>query len=222
VVKSESPEVRKSVSSVDGQVVKSESPEVRKSGSCADGLMEKSESREVRKSVSSVDGQMVKSGSSLSNARSSCLSDFRTSRLSDFTLQQCFFGEHLLVENPDAIIAITESEKTAVMASIMMPQFIWLAAGSLYGLQADKCRVLQNRQVVLFPDVGAYSYWADCARTLNLKIPTANFTVHTEMEQTATPHERTTGADMADRWIAEWEEMKGLAQSCELQVISCR
>jgi len=121
----------------------------------------------------------------------------------DFLLQQCFFGEHLLCENTTAPIAIAESEKTVVMASIMMPQFIWLAAGSLHGLDVHKCKALANRSVLLFPDVGAYHHWMDCARTLNLRIPTATFAVHAEMERTATAEERATGADMADRWVAE-------------------
>lgn len=125
-----------------------------------------------------------------------------------FLLKQCLFGEHLLGQDTTATVAIAESEKTAVMASIMMPQFIWLAAGSLHGLDEDKCRALANRKVLLFPDVGAYTLWTERARSLNLKIPTASFTVHTEMERTATAHERATGADMADRWIAEWMEMK--------------
>ena len=122
----------------------------------------------------------------------------------NFLLQQCFFGEHLLLDGAKATVAITESEKTAVMASIMMPGFIWLAAGSLHGLNVDKCQALQNRTVLLFPDVGAYGTWHDRARTLNLKIPTATFTVHDEMERTATAGERATGEDMGDRWIAGW------------------
>ncbi|MDB4905077.1 MAG: hypothetical protein JWQ63_4358 [Mucilaginibacter sp.] len=140
------------------------------------------------------------------------LSDSRTSRLSDYKLQQCFFGEHLLWEDTTAIVGITESEKTAIIASIMMPDFIWLAAGSLHGLDEDKCQALKSRTVLLFPDVGAYSYWKACARSLNLKIPTATFAVHDEMERTATDEERATGADMGDRWIGEWNVQKHLTK----------
>ncbi|MFI5159101.1 MAG: DUF6371 domain-containing protein, partial [Sphingobacteriales bacterium] len=132
----------------------------------------------------------------------------RPPQTANFLLQQCFFGEHLLCENTTAPIAIAESEKTAVMASIMMPQFTWLAAGSLHGLDAHKCKALAHRSVLLFPDVGAYHHWTDCARTLNLRIPTATFTVHAEMERTATTEERAAGADMADRWVAEKNLLK--------------
>lgn len=132
------------------------------------------------------------------------LSDSRTSGLSDFILKQCLFGEHLLWQDTEAIVGITESEKTAVMASIIMPDIIWLAAGSLHGLDADKCRVLKNRTVGLFPDVGAYHIWAAKARELNLAIRSASFGVHDEMERTATEKERLNGADMADRWMEEF------------------
>jgi hypothetical protein len=81
-------------------------------------------------------------------------------------------------------------------------------AGSLNGLDEDKCQALQHRMVLLFPDVGAYSNWRKRARTLNLKIPTATFTVHDEMERTATDEERANGADMGDRWVGEWIKHK--------------
>ncbi len=147
-----------------------------------------------------------KVGSPESTAISLPAQDYRLPT-QDFLLKQCFFGEHLLWENAAAIVGITESEKTAVMASIMMPEFVWLAAGSLTGLDEDKCQALKNRTVLLFPDVGAYGTWRERARTLNLKIPTATFTVHDEMERTATDEERATGADMGDRWIGEWRSL---------------
>lgn len=132
------------------------------------------------------------------------LSDSRSFGLPGYKLKQCLFGEHLLAANPMKMVAITESEKTAVMASIMMPDLLWLAAGSLHGLDDEKCQVLKNRTVLLFPDVGAYNYWSERAHHLNLKIPGATFAVHDEMERTATETERATGADMGDRWIEEW------------------
>jgi hypothetical protein len=126
-----------------------------------------------------------------------------------YKLRQCFFGEHLLKEDTKKMVGITESEKTAVMASIMMPDLIWLAAGSLHGLTEEKWQVLKDRTVLLFPDVGAYVYWVQCARTLNLKMPTTTFAVNDDMERTATNDERANGADMGDRWSAEWQEMTG-------------
>ena len=44
--------------------------------------------------------------------------------LPDFNLCQCFFGEHLLAQHPTMSVAIVESEKTAIIASHFIPNFI--------------------------------------------------------------------------------------------------
>jgi len=77
----------------------------------------------------------------------------------DFNLEQCFFCEHLLNTYPVKTVAIVESEKTACIASCVVPELIWLAAGSLNGLTFEKCQVLKNRNVILYPDLGAYEKW---------------------------------------------------------------
>jgi len=104
---------------------------------------------------------------------------------------------------PFKTVAIAESEKTAIICSFIYPEYIWLAAGSLEGLSRNKCRVLKNRRVILFPDVNGYDKWKLKAREMNLRLPTANFTVDTALERTATPDERTRGIDIADRWIEQ-------------------
>ena len=53
---------------------------------------------------------------------------------STFNLQQCFFGEHILQDEPLKPVAIVESEKTAIVASLYLPKFIWLAVGSINNL----------------------------------------------------------------------------------------
>lgn len=75
-------------------------------------------------------------------------------------LQQCFFGEHLLAERPDAPVAIVESEKTAIMLSIWSKPFIWLATGGSQGLKNEtKNKVLAGRKVLLIPDNGQFWNW---------------------------------------------------------------
>lgn len=65
----------------------------------------------------------------------------------------CLFGEHLLPQEPQKPIAIVESEKTAVVASICYPENVWLASGSNNGLTEEKMRALPRRQQInLFPD----------------------------------------------------------------------
>jgi hypothetical protein len=126
------------------------------------------------------------------------LPDFRSSGLSDFNLKQCLFGEHLLAENPEAIVAIVESEKTAIMASAMLPGFVWLAAGSLNNLNERICKVLQYRQVLLFPDLLAYDKWKAKAQQLTLQLPGTTFKVFKELERMANEDEKRKGLDLGD------------------------
>ncbi len=75
-------------------------------------------------------------------------------------LEQCFFGAHLLTEYPDKIIGVVESEKTAVIASIHYPEYIFLATGGASGCRWREYatyKVLQGRSVVFFPDHGLYN-----------------------------------------------------------------
>jgi len=76
-------------------------------------------------------------------------------------LEQCFFGEHLLclLQNEKKPVALVESEKTAVIASVYYPEFVWLATGGKHGCkwtQHSVCKVLSGKKVILFPDLGAY------------------------------------------------------------------
>lgn len=73
----------------------------------------------------------------------------------NFELGQCLFGEHLLTENPKMPIAIVESEKTAIIASVYLPKYIWLSCGGLTQLSYQKVDALKNRSVTLFPDLGS-------------------------------------------------------------------
>ena len=44
----------------------------------------------------------------------------------DFNMVQCLFGEHLLRLHPDKKVAVVESEKTAVICSALMPEYVWV------------------------------------------------------------------------------------------------
>lgn len=115
-------------------------------------------------------------------------------KIKDFDLQQCFFGEHLLKERSKPV-AIVESEKTAIIASVYFPEFIWLATGSLSNLTIEKCSVLKNRDVVLFPDLKGYGKWHE--KSIELSAIT-KFVVSDFLEQRATIEEHRQGLDLAD------------------------
>lgn len=116
-------------------------------------------------------------------------------------LQQCFYGEHLLRESNKAV-AIVESEKTAIIASVYLPNFIWLATGGLHGCRwADGKvnRVLKGRDIVLFPDLNAYHIWEEKAKSI---LRVASKVVISElMERNATADERIEGLDIADHLL---------------------
>jgi len=128
----------------------------------------------------------------------------------DFNLRQCYFGEHLLSSQPDSTIAIVESEKTAVIASVLMPQYIWIAAGNINGLTLDKSSALKGRSVILFPDLSkelptrptAFVQWsrraAEIRRVYGCKVVVSDI-----LERIATDEEKESGLDIADYLIRQ-------------------
>lgn len=132
-------------------------------------------------------------------------------RINNFNLKQCFFGEHLLNFSLDKPVAIVESEKSAIIASVFMPQFIWLASGGLSNLGIDKFRNLKGRRIILFPDLKGFKKWKQKAkeieRFLNCKILVSDF-----LELNASDNEKELGLDIAD-YLIERDEKYGWALS---------
>jgi len=129
----------------------------------------------------------------------------------DFNLQQCFFGEHLLKIYPNKCVAIVESEKSAIIASCIVPDMIWLAAGNLNGLSIEKCHVLKGRNVMLYPDLGAFEKWSIKALEIQEK-HNCKVTVSTLLEDEATDSDRTNGLDIADYIITELKSKKAIPE----------
>jgi hypothetical protein len=124
----------------------------------------------------------------------------------EFELKQCLFGEHLLIDKTKPV-AIVESEKTAVIASVYLPQFIWVAVGGKDGLNAEKYSILKGRSITLFPDLSkpkiegkptAFESWSSKAKEFS---HIAIFTVSDLLERKATEAEKQEGFDLADYLI---------------------
>jgi hypothetical protein len=113
----------------------------------------------------------------------------------EFDLKQCLFGEHLLRSDPQKPVAIVESEKTAIIASMYLPGFIWLAVGSLSNLTADRCKPLAGRKVILYPDLKAFDKWKVKAAELS---HLARFVVSDLLERKASEVDKQQGFDLAD------------------------
>jgi hypothetical protein len=116
-------------------------------------------------------------------------------KLPNFHLSQCLFGEHLLKEN-NKPVAIVESEKTAIIASVYLPEKIWLACGGCEGLNIDKCQVLTGRTVTLYPDAGKFGKWSEKAK--ELRAFCSKVDVFDLIEKQASEAERENGFDLAD------------------------
>lgn len=63
---------------------------------------------------------------------------------------------HRVNEDYQKIIAIVESEKTAIIMSLFIPDYIWIATGSNQNLKFELLKPIKKRNVVLFPDKGEY------------------------------------------------------------------
>ena len=115
----------------------------------------------------------------------------------DYNLRQCFFGEHLLSENKNRPVALVESEKTALIASYYLPQFLWIASGGKNGcFNANSLSILAGRSVVLFPDLGATDYWQSkigLMKSCGIEVQMFDY-----LEANASETERKEGYDIAD------------------------
>ena len=131
----------------------------------------------------------------------------------DFNLQQCFFGEHLLKIYRDKPVAIVESEKSAIIASVVIPDSIWIAAGQLNGLSIEKAKVLKGRKVTLFPDLGGYKKWSIKANEIKQSLK-CEIKVSTILEDIASETQRSEGLDIADYII---DELKAKTKIDEIQ-----
>jgi predicted RNA-binding Zn-ribbon protein involved in translation (DUF1610 family) len=124
--------------------------------------------------------------------------------------QLCFFGEHLLCMHPTRPVAVVESEKTAIVGFITMPQVVWLATGGINGCgwqHPAVYRALAGRQVTFYPDYGyankstgetCYQRWAAIVNTIRAHLP-GSFTVSDALERLLEGRERG-DEDLADVW----------------------
>lgn len=116
----------------------------------------------------------------------------------DYNLVQCLFGEHLLKMYPNKVVALVESEKTAVICSGIFPNYVWLATGGKSQLSIDKLEVLQGRTVIMFPDADGYKEWSDRAREIGAV--GCKVVVSDLLEKNATAEDKTEKIDIAD-WL---------------------
>ncbi len=123
----------------------------------------------------------------------------------DYVIKKTLFGEHLLSKKgfSERPIGIVESEKTSIICSLLFPNILWMATGSLGNLQEERMSAVKYRNLILFPDTDtdgyAYGLWAKKAEDLNAK--GWHIQVSDYLEKIATPEQKTAKIDIADLLI---------------------
>jgi hypothetical protein len=90
-------------------------------------------------------------------------------KIEPFNFKSVLFGLHLAEQNKDATINIVESEKTALVCAIQMPDRLWMATGGIQNLVFSKLHPIRKRHIVLHPDLGAYDVWAQKMEGMNIE-----------------------------------------------------
>ena len=84
---------------------------------------------------------------------------------------QCLFGEHILGGNvtplPTESVALVESEKTALIMSILVPQTTWLATGGKQNFKHEMLWTICEQDVAVYPDADALDNWSRKMEQLN-------------------------------------------------------
>lgn len=117
----------------------------------------------------------------------------------NFNLNQCLFGLHRINEDYQKTIAIVESEKTAIVMSIFLPDYIWLATGSKGNFKFELLAPLKKRNIIAFSDKGEYNNWLNKAndlKALGFKIGVSDLIENTLSEN---------GYDLADYYLKEFD-----------------
>lgn len=123
----------------------------------------------------------------------------------DFQYKQIFFGEHLLPKYPTKPIAIVEAEKTAIVASLCFPEFVWLGSNSKSWLKVERLKRLGKRQIVLYPDADGFELWQAIA--LDGKRQGLTIKISNLIENHATDEQKANGYDLADYLINQQSEI---------------
>jgi Domain of unknown function (DUF6371)/Zinc beta-ribbon finger, putative len=107
----------------------------------------------------------------------------------EYNLKQCLYGLHLMTERAHDPIAVVESEKTAMVASAYLPEYIWMATGG--GTNNGLCEAINGKNVTLFPDLGVYDRWKNYGDSMG-------FATSDILESHADSKDREEGYDIAD------------------------
>ena len=129
---------------------------------------------------------------------------------------QCLYGLHRYnQESRHKPVAIVESEKSALIMSIVKPEYLWMACGSLNNFNERFLEPIREASIIAYPDVDyqrdsqsgksiSFALWLRTARQLNRQ--GWDIEVSSLLEDTATTPQRLDKIDIADLAIADATE----------------
>ena len=144
----------------------------------------------------------------------------------EWRMTQCLFGAHLFLpsyHNEGKLVGLVESEKSAIICSLVFPDVLWVSCGGMTNLQAgNKHLLLKGRKVVLFPDTDltgeTYGLWRDkAAKWRHLGI---DVTVSDVLEKHATANQKASKIDIADWLVADLQAKNNPSIEQESPVMS--
>lgn len=125
----------------------------------------------------------------------------------------CLFGEHLLSKYPLNPVALVKAPKTAVYGTLYfgLPEtaenLIWLAVYNKSSFSFDKLKVLQGRNVFVFPDLSkegnTFKEWKRKADEFENLVPGTQFIFSDLLEHLAPDNDKSSGYDLADYLIRQ-------------------
>uniref|UniRef100_UPI0040497428 DUF6371 domain-containing protein n=1 Tax=Flavobacterium sp. TaxID=239 RepID=UPI0040497428 len=124
-------------------------------------------------------------------------------KFENFNLKQCLFGLHFLNDYQNnsntekrKTVAIVESEKTAIIMSLFIPDCQWLATGSKQNFKNELLLPIKKERIVVYPDKGEFKDWnkkVDELQKIGYKIKISTVVENSKYD---------VGSDLADIYFA--------------------
>lgn len=120
----------------------------------------------------------------------------------NFALEQCFFGQHLLLGD-NKTVGIAEGQKTALFLALAAEGITWLATGGKNNLsRPSQLKCLKNKNVILFPDANCAPEWKEFAKKI-MQAGAAKVSIDETLENSLTEEQKAAGFDLLDYYLLE-------------------
>lgn len=82
---------------------------------------------------------------------------------------QVLFGSHLLRLYPSASVGVVESQKSAVILSIIYPEIVWVATAGMTNFNERLLAPIYDRNIIAYSDANGVKVWTERAKQLPFK-----------------------------------------------------